>query len=72
MLTWLSHLNKLEVLNNECDRKRKSKMEYITKDGWVVTQAMYNEIKEICPNLSFEEILRLVDLFKHPNFKITK
>jgi hypothetical protein len=47
-------------------------MEYITKDGYVITQAMYNEIKEICPDLSFEEILRLVDLFKHPNFKITK
>ena len=47
-------------------------MEYITNNGWVVTQAMYNEIKEICPELSFEEILRLVDLFKHPNFKITK
>jgi hypothetical protein len=47
-------------------------MEYITKDGWVITQAMYNEIKEICPDLSFEEILRLCDLFKHPNFKITK
>ena len=47
-------------------------MEYITKDGWLITQDMYNEIKEICPDLSFEEILRLVDLFKHPNFKITK
>ena len=47
-------------------------MEYITKDGWTITQSMYNEIKEICPDLSFEEILRLVDLFKHPNFKITK
>jgi hypothetical protein len=47
-------------------------MEYITKDGWIITQAMYNEIKEICPDLSFEEILRLVDLFKHPNFKINK
>jgi hypothetical protein len=47
-------------------------MEYITKDGWTITQAMYNEIKEICPDLSFEEILRLVDLFKNPNFKITK
>ena len=47
-------------------------MEYITKDGYVITQAMYNEIKEICPDLSFEEILRLVDLFKHPNFKINK
>jgi hypothetical protein len=47
-------------------------MEYITKNGWTITKAMYNEIKEICPDLSFEEILRLVDLFKHPNFKITK
>lgn len=47
-------------------------MEYITNDGWVVTKDMYNEIKEICPDLSFEEILRLVDLFKHPNFKINK
>jgi hypothetical protein len=47
-------------------------MEYITNDGWVVTQDMYNEIKEICFDLSFEEILRLVDLFKNPNFKITK
>jgi hypothetical protein len=47
-------------------------MEYITKDGYVITQAMYNEIKEICPDLSFDEILRMVDLFKHPNFKITK
>jgi hypothetical protein len=47
-------------------------MEYITKDGWVVTQAMFNEIKEICPDLEFYEILRLVDLFKHTNFKITK
>jgi hypothetical protein len=47
-------------------------MEYITNKGWTITQSMYNEIKEICPDLSFEEILRLVDLFKHPNFKITK
>jgi hypothetical protein len=39
-------------------------MEYITKDGWVVTQAAYNEIKEICTDLSFDEILRLVDLMK--------
>jgi len=39
-------------------------MEYITKDGWLVTQQMYNEIKEICPDLSFNEILRLVDLMK--------
>ena len=39
-------------------------MEYITKDGWVVTQAMYNELKEICSDLSFEEILRMVDLCK--------
>jgi hypothetical protein len=39
-------------------------MEYITKDGWVITQAMYNEIKEICPDLSFDEILRMVDLMK--------
>ena len=47
-------------------------MEDITKHGWTITQPMYNEIKEICPDLSLEEILRLVDLFKHPNFKITK
>ena len=39
-------------------------MEYITKNGWIVTQAMYNEIKQICPVLNFEEILRLVDLMK--------
>ena len=39
-------------------------MEYITKDGWIVTQAMYNEIKEICVDLSFDEILRLVDFMK--------
>jgi hypothetical protein len=39
-------------------------MEYITKNGWLVTQAMYNEIQEICPDLSFEEILRLVDFMK--------
>jgi hypothetical protein len=39
-------------------------MEYITKDGWVITQAMYNEIKEICPDLSFDEILRMCDLIK--------
>ena len=39
-------------------------MEYITQNGWVVTQAMYNEIKEICPDLSFDEILRLVDFMK--------
>jgi hypothetical protein len=39
-------------------------MEYITNNGWVVTQAMYNEIKEICPDLEFKEILRLVDFMK--------
>jgi len=39
-------------------------MEYITKDGWVITEAMYNQIKEICPDLVFDEILRLVDLMK--------
>ena len=54
------------------DIEKEQQMEYITKDGWTITQSMYNEIKEICPDLSFEEILRLVDLFKHPNFKITK
>jgi hypothetical protein len=39
-------------------------MEYLTNAGWVVTQDMYNEIKEICPDLSFDEILRLVDFMK--------
>jgi hypothetical protein len=39
-------------------------MEYITKNGWVITKDMYDEVKEICPDLSFEEILRLVDFIK--------
>ena len=39
-------------------------MGYVTKDGWIVTDEMYNQIKEICPNLVFDEILRLVDIMK--------
>ena len=39
-------------------------MDYITDDGWLVTPAMYNQIKEICPTLNFREILRLVDIMK--------
>jgi len=39
-------------------------MEYQTKDGYVISEETYNNIKEICPQLSFEEIMRLVDLFK--------
>lgn len=39
-------------------------MEYITKDGWIVTDEMYNQIKQICPDLVFDEILRLVDIMK--------
>lgn len=39
-------------------------MQYITKNGWIVTDEMYNQIKEICPDLVFDEILRLVDIMK--------
>jgi hypothetical protein len=39
-------------------------MGYITNDGWIVTDEMYNQIKEICPDLVFDEILRLVDIMK--------
>jgi hypothetical protein len=39
-------------------------MGYVTKDGWIITDEMYNQIKEICPNLVFDEILRLVDIMK--------
>ena len=39
-------------------------MEYITNDGWVISEEMYNKILDICPVLNFGEILRLVDLMK--------
>lgn len=37
---------------------------YQTKDGYIISESAYKEIKEICPQLSHQEILRLVDLFK--------
>jgi len=39
-------------------------MEYQTKDGYVISEENYNKIKELCPQLSFDEIMRLIDLFK--------
>ena len=39
-------------------------MDYITDDGWVVSKDMYEELKEICTELNFREILRLVDIMK--------
>ena len=39
-------------------------MEYETKDGWIITEEMYNQIKALLPGLSFNEILRVVDLIK--------
>jgi hypothetical protein len=39
-------------------------MEYVTKDGWIVTEEMYNQIKALCPSLVFDEIMRLVDIMK--------
>ena len=38
--------------------------EYVTEDGWLITEEMYNQIKDICPVLNPGEILRLVDLMK--------
>lgn len=37
---------------------------YQTKDGYIISEEQYKEIKEICPQLSHQQILRLVDLFK--------
>jgi hypothetical protein len=39
-------------------------MEYQTKDGYIISEENYNKIKEICPRLSFDEIMRMIDLFK--------
>ncbi len=39
-------------------------MEYQTIDGHVISEEIYKQIKEICPELTLKEILRLVDLFK--------
>ena len=39
-------------------------MQYQTKAGYVISEENYNKIKEICPQLSFEEIMRMIDLFK--------
>lgn len=33
-----------------------------TNDGWVLTESMFAEIKEICPSLNETEILRMVDM----------
>ena len=46
--------------------------EYITQNGWIVTEDMYKEIKEICWELEFNEILRLVDMFKDRNIQSSK
>ncbi len=40
------------------------KMQYQTKDGYIISEENYNKIKEICPRLSFDEIMRMIDLFK--------
>ena len=45
-------------------------MEYQTKDGYVISEENYNKIKELCPQLSFDEIMRLIDLFKSGTFNI--
>jgi hypothetical protein len=42
----------------------RKKMEYQTKGGYVISEENYNKIKELCPQLSFDEIMRLIDLFK--------
>jgi hypothetical protein len=39
-------------------------MGFTTKLGYEVSEENYNAIKAICPDLSFEEVLRMVDLFK--------
>ena len=39
-------------------------MQYITKDGWIISEEIYNQILDICPVLNFNEVLRLVDLVK--------
>jgi hypothetical protein len=39
-------------------------MIYQTKEGYTISEENYNKIKEICPRLSFEEIMRMIDLFK--------
>lgn len=39
-------------------------MDYVTDNGWYVSPAMFNEIKEICPSLNLREILRLIDIMK--------
>lgn len=37
---------------------------YQTQEGYVVSEENLNSIKEICPELSFNEILRMIDLWK--------
>ncbi len=37
---------------------------YQTQEGYVISEENFNSIKEICPLLSFQEILRMVDLWK--------
>lgn len=39
-------------------------MQYQTIEGYVISEENFNKIKEICPQLSFEEIMRMIDLFK--------
>jgi hypothetical protein len=46
-------MNKIESAYNEMN---------IPSD--VISEEKYNKIKENCPQLSFDEIMRLIDLFK--------
>jgi hypothetical protein len=39
-------------------------MQYQTKEGYVISEENFNKVKEMCPQLSFEEIMRMIDLFK--------